>query len=199
MLIFTRQEIEEQRAGRNKSTAVDHAYIDSAAYRRKFDRISDHLGLNRLLYQLAKEMLKHRSGTLFEDMYWIDPKTIKVVAKETDSAAEGQIVYSKRTREIVVQNENLITIHSHPNSFPPSISDINSNYANKYLAGIIACHDGRIYLYQSAEEISEDYYKLTVAEYLKRGYTEDEAQRRTWEELKEKFDVLVKEVADYDV
>lgn len=199
LIIFTMQEFEEQRIGRNKETSINHTYISSGEYRRKFDNISDNAELNRLLYQLAKSMLIHCSGTLFENMYWIDPNTIKVVAKETDFTTEAQIIYSERTKRVVAQNENLITIHSHPNSFPPSISDVNSNYFNKYLIGIVVCHDGRIYLYQADEEISEDYYKLTVAEYLKQGYSEDESQRLTWEELKTKFNVLVTEVTDNDV
>lgn len=55
---------EEQRYGRNKDTAINHAYISSGEYRKKFDQISDNKKLNKLLYQLAKTMLEHRSGTL---------------------------------------------------------------------------------------------------------------------------------------
>ena len=54
---------EEQRYGRNKETLVNHTYIESGEYRRKFDNISDNAELNKLLYQLAKKMLTHRSGT----------------------------------------------------------------------------------------------------------------------------------------
>jgi len=55
------------------------------------------LGEIRLLYQLAKTMLKHRSGTLYEDMYWIDAETAKVVAKEVEGCAKSKIIYSKGT------------------------------------------------------------------------------------------------------
>lgn len=50
-------ELEVQRQGRNKDTAINHAYIDSGEYRKKFDHISDSDELNRLIYQLAKKML----------------------------------------------------------------------------------------------------------------------------------------------
>lgn len=193
------REIEEQRNGRNKDTAINHTYINSNEYRRKFDLISKDKKLNRLLYYIAKEMLFHRTGTLLEDMYWIDPVDMKIVAEETDTAVEKEIVYSEKTKKIVKNKKNLITIHSHPNSFPPSISDINSNFLNEYMTGIIICHDGRIYLYQAGEEISESYYKLVVEDYLKQGYDEDEAQRLTWKEFEAKFDVNVKEVTDNDV
>ena len=67
---------EEQRYGRNKNTVINHAYINSGEYRKKFDKISDNKKLNKLLYQLAKAMLEHRSGTLYEDMYWVDAETV---------------------------------------------------------------------------------------------------------------------------
>ena len=84
---------EEQRYGRNKDTVINHAYICSGEYRKKFDQISDNKKLNKLLYQLAKSMLEHRSGTLYEDMYWIDAETATIVAKEIDGCVESTIVY----------------------------------------------------------------------------------------------------------
>ena len=63
---------EKQRYGRNKETIINHSFINSGEYRKKFDEISDDKELNRKIYQIAKKMLMHRSGTLLEDMYWID-------------------------------------------------------------------------------------------------------------------------------
>lgn len=193
------KELEEQRYGRNKQTTIDHSYINSGDFRKKFDCISDNLKLNRLLYSLAKQMLEHRSGTLYEDMYWIDLDTIKVVASELTSNIEEQISYSKNTIKTVQTHNNLLTIHSHPNSFPPSISDLNSNYINGYAIGIIICHDGKIYMYSVSEEINETYYGMTVAEFLNQGYTEDEAQLIALNHLKERFHIQFKEVTVNDV
>lgn len=193
------REIEEQRYGRNKDTAINHTYIDSGHYRNKFDCISDNPDLNRLLYRLAKVMLKHRSGTLLEDMYWIDLESTKVVAQEVNSAEESKIIYSNNTQKIIEQYDNLLTIHSHPNSSPPSISDINSNFENGYHTGIIVGHNGIIYMYRANEEISDTYYQLVVSEYLNDGYNESEAQKLAWQDIVKNFDVLVKEVTDNDV
>ena len=74
-------ELEEQRKGRNKETTVDHTYIDSGEYKRKFDAISNNKKLSRILYGIAKSMLFHCSGTKYEDMYWIDLDKLCVVAK----------------------------------------------------------------------------------------------------------------------
>ena len=62
------REDEEQRYGRNKPTQVNHTYLNSGAYRRKFDTLTDSRSLNRLIYQSAKEMLIHRSGTMLENL-----------------------------------------------------------------------------------------------------------------------------------
>jgi hypothetical protein len=196
--IMIKGEDEEQRYGRNKNTVVNHTYINSGSYRKKFDKISMSTDLNRLLFQLSKRMLKHRTGTKYEDMYWIDPETVSIVAEETESSLEEEIIYKDSIVSKIKHYNDLITLHSHPNSFPPSINDLNSNYYNHYGMGVVACHDGKIFIYSSGEEINSDYYKLTVEEYLKNGYNEYEAQIHALMELQMKFDVFVKEVTDYD-
>lgn len=191
-----RVEDEGQRYGRNKDTAINHTYINSGSYRRKFDFISNSPDLNRLIFQLSKKMLEHRSGTKFEDMYWIDAAHRRVIAKETESCSEEQIVYSNSIRSKISKYENLITLHSHPNSYPPSINDLNSNFINHYGLGIVACYDGKVFKYASNQEIREDYYKMVVEKYLKKGYNEYEAQIEALNELVTKFDIMVKEVTE---
>lgn len=70
LLLFSELEIEEQRAGRNKETAIDHTYINEGEYRRKFNAISDNPRLQRLMYQAAKEMLLHRSEEPVDENYF---------------------------------------------------------------------------------------------------------------------------------
>ena len=82
---------------------------------------------------------------------------------------------------------------------PPRISDLNSNFWNNYSIGIVVCHNGKVYMYSTDEEISQEYYSLTVAEYLKQGFNEDDAQIEALEEIKKKFNIRFKEVIDNDV
>lgn len=199
MLISYTRELEEQRHGRNKSTAINRTYIESGEFRRKFDAISDDSELNKLLFRLAKKILKHRTGTLYEDMYWIDLETLEIIAQETDKNIEEGIEYSNSTKNAIKDKNNLLTIHSHPNSFPPSISDFRSNYSNNYSIGIIICHNGKIYMYHASEDISERYYNMTVAEYIADGYNDFEAQIKALKEISEKFDIEFKEVTDDDL
>lgn len=191
-------ELEEQRIGRNKETIINHTYINSGGYKRKFDNISNNKALSRILYRLAKDMLEHRTGTKYEDMYWIDLDTLSIVAKETNAVVEKRVVYTAATERVIKKYNNLLTIHTHPDSFPPSIDDLNSNYDHEYVAGIVVCHDGRIYMYFANERVNENenYYKLVVEGYLKSGYNEDEAQIKALSEIQKNFDINFKEVTD---
>ena len=192
------RELEQQRKGRNKNTIIDYNYISSNRYRKKFDYISNDKKLNKLLYKIAKKMLLHRSGTEDEDMYWIDLINGKIVCKITDSKYKKKILYTTTIKKMIKKSENLLTIHTHPDSFPPSIDDINSNYDHNYEIGIVICHDGRVYMYSAEERINVNYYKLTVEDYLKNGYNEDTAQIEALKEMQKKFSIYFKEVTEDD-
>ena len=192
------RELEQQRKGRNKNTIIDYNYISSNRYRKKFDYISNDKKLNKLLYKIAKKMLLHRSGTEYEDMYWIDLINGKIVCKITDSKYKKKISYTTTIKKMIKKSENLLTIHTHPDSFPPSIDDINSNYDHNYEIGIVICHDGRVYMYSAEERINVNYYKLTVEDYLKNGYNEDTAQIEALKEMQKKFSIYFKEVTEDD-
>lgn len=187
-------EKEETRPGRDKSTTINASYIASGEYRRKFDQITNNPDVNRLLYHLAKQMLQHRSGTHFEDMYWIDPKKCVVVAEELTSTVEGVVKYSEKLKRELFLYNGLITIHSHPNSFPPSIEDLNSNFSNSYRLGVIACHDGKVFVYNSEEEISRNYYGIKIASYKNSGYNEYEAQIMALTDCSKNFHINFREV-----
>lgn len=189
---------ELQRPGRNKSISINHTYIASGEYKRKFDHITDNPKLNKLLYQLAKKMLIHRSGTGYEDMYWINPDTLQILASETNNRIEQKIFYSKNTTQIIKtaikRNIPILTIHSHPNSFPPSIEDLNSNFKHNYSLGIVCCHDGKIFTYYSTEHINKKYYQMHMEKYLKKGYNEYTSQMLALNMLQKNFNFNVKEV-----
>lgn len=104
--------LEFQRYGRNKNTLVNKTYLESGEYRRKFDQISDNIAVNRSLYLKSKEALQHRSGTAYEDMFWIDEKTGTVILEMTDSHVERAILYTDRIQKIVKSNNNIITIQA---------------------------------------------------------------------------------------
>lgn len=92
------------------------------------------------------------------------------------------------------QKLQIVTIHSHPNSFPPSIEDLNSNYKYKYLLGVICCHDGKIFIYSSEEYINENYFHMCVSDYKKDGYNDYDAQIMALDKIKKRHKIYIKEV-----
>ncbi len=189
-------ELENQRYGRNKNTVINKSYIDSGEYKRKFDAIDELPLTKKNLYIKSKEMLKHRSGTVFEDMYWIDSETGNIVASENGGNLEEQIAYSKSTRDTVdsYSNHKLIALHSHPNSMPPSIADFNSCFKNKYKCGYIACHNGKLFAYTADEEISPLLNEGYIAKFISQGYSVYEAQMMAINKLAENHKISLKEV-----
>lgn len=170
--------LEYQRYGRNKDTLVNKTYIDSGEYKRKFDSLSDNNEVNKILYIKAKEVLKHRSGTNLEDMFWIDGETGTVVAQEITQTIEKKVIYSKSTERAVKNHAEgkLITIHNHPSSMPPSIDDFNSCYRNKYAVSYVLCHNGCVYGYKSEQLISPMLYDAYVGAGMRDGLSEFDAQ-----------------------
>lgn len=169
---------EDQRYGRDKGTIVNKSYIESGVFRRKFDSLTDNLRLARLLYEISKEMLFHRSGTRIEDMYWIDRDTGEVVAKiidQTDNVKQ-KVVYTDAVKRAIENHQNLITLHTHPASMPPSPDDFNAYMQNGYVMSLVICHDGTIYQYESKQLINERLFAMYVQRYILEGYEEKDAQ-----------------------
>ena len=187
--------LENQRYGRNKSTLVNKTYVDSGEYKRKYDSATDNKEVNKSLYDCAKKALKHRSGTAFEDMYWIDGETGRVMLSVTDSADERTITYTDRIKKCIQTNNNVVTIHTHPSSMPPSIEDFNSCANNGYAKCFVACHNGVLYGYHSDEMINPKLYNLYIQKYMNGGFSEMEAQVKTIKKLSQSFDINFWEVS----
>lgn len=186
--------LEYQRYGRNKDTQINKTYIESGEYRRKFDKITDDANLARLLYNKAKEMLYHRSGTEYEDMYWIDSNTCEVIASVTDELETEQITYTSSILDRIKKNNNIIAIHNHPHGMPPSVEDINSCAVHGYLKGIIVCNNGIIFEYISECVISEILYDMYYRENVEAGNDEYNSQLLTLIKLMENYSFSIKEV-----
>ena len=118
-------------------------------------------------------MLLHRTGSPYEDMYWIDFETGEVLYKVLDahvllkdSNIKSGIPYTKGIQTFLKNNKkHLITLHNHPNSLPPSYNDFICNYDYDYDLGIIACHNGKVYLYRTIASFTQTLYELYLSKY----------------------------------
>jgi len=127
-------------------------------------------------------------------MYWIEPMSCRVVAKETNQKLKGKIKYSNATKRVIGHYDRLITIHTHPYSSPPSIEDFNSNYWNHYDIGIVCCHNGKVFIYTAKELLIPKQFKLQMHEIIEMGYDEFDAQMMTLKKLQENHDITCLEV-----
>ena len=177
--------LENQRYGRNKVTLVNKTYIESGEYKRKFDNISENKAVNKTLYDCAKAALKHRSGTKFEDMYWIDGNTGEIIASALNEKETSGVAKSKRRNKVLARYGNIYAIHSHPASMPPSATDFNCFFEQGYSKAFVACHDGTLYSYTSEQEVSIELYNLYVSKFASNGYSEKEEQLKALAKLKE--------------
>lgn len=195
--------IEYQRTGRNKDTTINQTYISGGKFRNKFDKIAENEDISRILYTKAKEMLFHRSGTKYEDMYWIDAETGEIIASILNAETEEEIVYNSSLLKRLHGHDKIIAMHTHPNSMPPSIPDFNSLYKHGYDLGIVVCHDGKVFMYTADEEVRESLFDLMIAEYYDGYYNESvedkrkfelEAQLSVLKEIKKSYEIDFKEV-----
>jgi len=185
---------EEQRVGRNKETQIRSATIDSNEYRRKFDLITDDDNFNRLLYQTAKKMLRHRSGTLLEDMAWFDLDNCSLICEKTDETEEEVISHSPNIDNCLSKCHNIVAMHTHPQSLPPSPDDFNCFIKCDYKLGIVLCHDGKIFCYVAYHEVDKTLWEKYVDVAYQENGNEVEAQLAALNNFQQNGDIRIWEV-----
>jgi hypothetical protein len=128
-------------------------------------------------------MLNHRSGTDFEDMYWFDGDSGKEFASVTDMKIPSVVKYSPDFMKKYQGIKNKVTIHNHPRSMPPSIGDFESSYRNGYSLGVIATHDGTVYIYRNVTEPQPELYESISSIFRAMGYSEFSTEIMTLDEM----------------
>lgn len=156
-------------------TAVNKKEIDSSNYRKRIDKISDNADVNRSIWNCAKEILNHRTGTKYEDLVFVDSTTGKF-ALNKDYNVENRAKPNKPMNKMLSELEphTIIAIHNHPGSSAPSISDIMVCVQRKYKYGVVVCHDGKIYKYSvDKEKFNKMNASFALDRIEKKGYTDD--------------------------
>lgn len=115
-------------------------------------------------------MLEHRSGTEYEDMYWIDVLSENVICNKLDETNIREIRHTKTIEKRLKQCDDILAIHTHPHSMPHSVEDFNSFIKAGYKVAVVICHDGTVYRYGAINEISEQLMMLYINKfYLQTG------------------------------
>ena len=149
-------ETERQYGVKYSDPNVDFDYINSEDYKKKFTALTHSPEVNEAIYETAKRMLKHCDGTKHEDLYLINADDGTVFAKETETKRESGVVYSEqfleKLEELKASGIRVIGIHNHPQGTPPTADDFRKAQENGYMYGIVAGHNGQVYVFETPSE-----------------------------------------------
>lgn len=100
-------------------------------------------------------MLEHRSGTLYEDLAFINSATGDALLQDTYNV-ERACLPTKRMKAMLLNSEpyTVIAVHNHPGSSVPSKADLKAAFDCKYKYGVVVCHNGVIFKYSVKKEFS---------------------------------------------
>ena len=142
------------------SVDADMDYINSDDYASIFNNISDNPAVNRTLLECARKSIDHRNGTKFEDMYFIHAETGEILAEQVEMSYPSGISYNDDIKALLKSSKEegipLVTIHNHPEGYPPSVDDLNKSYENGTVFGIAAGHNGQVYKYNNPGKKTEE-------------------------------------------
>lgn len=176
-------------------TIVDSSIFTSSNYRRLFDNFDESPKIRRKMYQKTIEILKHRSGTSFEDLSFIDSILGKTRTR-TDYHLERKCLPSKKMKKMVINNPDaIIAIHNHPHSTVPSVDDLFSAGSKRYKYGLVVCHNGTIYKYKVNGEFNPDLIDVILDNINKIIYNKDNLDAQ----FKTKLSRALKVLQDYNI
>lgn len=175
----SRESEESKKKYKYANTVVKKSLLKSSAYRKKFNQVSGNTKVNRIAWNLSKDILEHRSGTKFEDLAFINIVS-EEYAVNMDYDVESKAKMNKSMKKLLADSEagTIIAIHNHPGSSVPSIPDLRACIQRGYKKGIIACHDGRVYIYSVDSKKYNEPIAISALDRLeKKGYTEEVVKR----------------------
>lgn len=135
------------------SINADKKYINSKEYKDKFTGITGKEKVDLQIYNCSKRAILENSGKLTESFFLIDGDTGKVISEITDNRykKEGYVSYppyfKKALEKAHKQKKNIISVHNHPEGYPPSPNDMMSAFNHKYGKCIAVGTNGQVYEY----------------------------------------------------
>lgn len=187
---------EQERMQSSSDYAVPKDLVKSREFRSKFDSMDSDKKIQRRYYQVAKKMLRHRSGTNGEDLYFYNTRTKKWYSSTTGKQA-GTPDYTEEIRRALQESEKgeIVSFHNHPLGMPPSAGDLNAALKNGYQKGYTIGHDGTVFEYTAPKySIDKSIYDTRISKYKFLGQTEFEAQYHALIDLAELYDFSIRKV-----
>ncbi|MCD8150589.1 MAG: phage head morphogenesis protein [Clostridiales bacterium] len=168
-----------------EASVIDRKQIASSEYQKKFDSLGENKKVTRSIRAKAKEILRHRSGTMYEDLSYVDTKTGKSLINTSYDKASTCRPSRTMTKALKAADDyTVVGIHNHPNSSIPSIDDIRVAAARKYKYGVVVGHNGTIFKYTINGTVNEMNADIYLAKANSMLYNEDtEGLQQALEEL----------------
>ncbi|MCD8383896.1 MAG: hypothetical protein LUC39_02930 [Clostridiales bacterium] len=148
---------EQGKRTEQERSAIISPSIKTAEYRRKIDQLGENVETSRTIWQQATQMLNHRSGTLYEDLAFIDSTTGETLVQDAYNV-ERACMPTKRMKSMLLNSEpnTVIAVHNHPGSSVPSVEDLKAALSGKYKYGVVVCHNGVIFKYSVRNKFDAD-------------------------------------------
>lgn len=181
-------------------------YIDDKTkfkYSSKFKNLTENKKVNQSVCKCSKTIIKHRIETDYEDMYIINANTGKIMGFRNDMHTikgnnKSFVKYNDSINNALekAESENIpiISIHNHPDGYPPSADDLVSALKHGYKFGLAIGHNGQVYKYYPAPEILSieelDNIQNWIALNYKNGMDIDRAYQSVFEQFGLKYEIL---------
>lgn len=137
------------------SIGWDREYFDSDDFRNKFN-ITNNSDVNENLYKLSRECVLDNYGTKYESMYLLDAENGGIISSITDikDKREQGVSYTDQFRreleKAINSGKKIISIHNHPEGYPPSADDFRKAYENRLQFGLAIGGNGQVYQYANS-------------------------------------------------
>lgn len=135
----------------HNSNKVPLQALDAEGFTEKFHGITGKPNVDSAIQMSAAEMLKHRSGTNFEDLHLIDAETGNVLHRLTSSRTAFGVSYDDDTLNAIEkahrEGKRIIAVHNHPNGLPPTLDDGSSAFVHGYDQGVVVGHNLEVWTY----------------------------------------------------
>lgn len=176
-------------------------YLKSESYKSKYSQITDDARVNEIIYEYAVKAIMDNSGTYKESLYLLDIRDGSEVAsidKAQDKVDSGIRYTDEFISKLNEANRNkipTISIHNHPEGYPPSLDDFSKKAENNYSISIAVGANGQVYIYYNPKNIVYDTKMCdaihdSIALDIKRGIEIDRAYSEVYISLGVMYNIL---------
>lgn len=163
-------EIENERSNGDRTVYINRELIFSNKYIDAVKSLGEDRHCSKNILDSLRKMLDHHHGDKYEDLYFIDAITNKVLSRTDYKVNEQEVLPTVVMKDMARGNSNIISIHNHPTDALPSYEDIKTCFLVGYKYGLVACHGGNIYQYKTLDNINKVMYESECSIYYKREH-----------------------------